>query len=110
MQQSMFIAAIFFMLSGAAHAGVDQKASAFVLCKQQKSVRTIKVLQDPAKQDNCTVTYNKGGVEEVVGSNRSAASCKSILKQIQNNLESSKWSCRSVETARVLTSSEVSRQ
>ena len=96
-------------ISIVANAAEDQKASAFVLCKNQKNVRTIRVMPDQ-KQDNCTITYSREGVDEVVGSNRSISSCKSILKNIQENLESSKWSCRSVQSAQVTTSSEVSRQ
>ena len=93
-----------------AKASVDQKASAFVLCKNKKDVRTIRVLPDGQKADNCTITYTKGSVEEVVGSNRSMTTCKSILKNIQFNLEASKWSCRNVRMAEVTTSSEISKQ
>lgn len=92
-----------------AFAGVDQKATAFVLCKNQKNVRTIQILPEN-KAENCKITYSKGGVEEVVGANRNMDTCKSILKNIQANLESSKWNCRNVGTAHVTTSSEVSRQ
>lgn len=90
-------------------AAADEKAAAFVLCKHQKNVRTIRVMPDQDKE-NCTITYSRGGVDEVVGSNRSVSACKSILKNIQDNLESSKWSCRDVRSARVTTSSEVVRQ
>lgn len=100
----MFVAS----MASIAAAGTDQKAMAFVLCKNQKDVRTIRVL--PENKDNCTVTYSKGGVEEVVGSNRSMQTCKSILKSVRENLESSKqWNCRSVETASVTTSGELVR-
>ncbi len=109
---------IFFGFHGAS-AAVDQKASAFVLCKNQKNVRTIKILpngmaaQKPAAQKppaGCAVSYSKGGVDEVVGTNRSLDTCKSILKSIQYNLETSKWSCRSVQSAVVTTGREVSIQ
>jgi hypothetical protein len=96
--------------AGSAQASVDQKASAFVLCKNKKDVRTIRILPDGAKADNCSITYSKGGVEEVVGSNRAMATCKSIAKNIQFNLESSKWSCRNVQSAQVTTGSEVITQ
>jgi predicted transcriptional regulator len=92
-----------------AEAGVDQKASAFVLCKNQKSVRTIRVTPDQQVKDSCSITYTKGGVEELVGSNRSMTACKSILQKIRSNLETSRWDCRNVSSATVTSSSEVSR-
>ena len=95
----------------------DQKASAFVLCKNQKNVRTIKILPDKSIElepktagakplNGCAVSYSKSGVDEVVGTNKSLDTCKSILKSIQFNLETSKWSCRTVQTAVVTTSKE----
>ncbi|HVK60271.1 MAG TPA: hypothetical protein VM432_01925 [Bdellovibrionales bacterium] len=87
-----------------AFAGVDQKASTFVLCKNNKTVRTIRVTPE---NQNCKVTYSKAGVDEVVGSNRSVAACKSFVANIKQNLESSKWNCREVSAATVTTSSEV---
>lgn len=84
----------------------DEKASSFVLCKNaNKNVRSLRVM--PSKE-GCTATYTKGGVDEVVGSDRSPSSCKSILAKIQDTLESSKWNCRQVGTA-TLTTSEVVR-
>lgn len=92
-----------------AHAAKDQKASTFVLCKNQKNVRSIRILPD-GTQKNCTITYSKGSEEEVVGENSSMTGCKSILKNIQANLESSKWNCKTFEKASVTTSSEVITQ
>jgi hypothetical protein len=90
-----------------AFAGVDQKASTFVLCKNNKTVRTIRV--SPENQ-SCKVTYSKQGIDEVVGTNRSLTSCKSLVANIKSNLEASKWNCREVSTATVTTSSEVIAQ
>lgn len=97
-------------MAGSAMASVDQKTSAFVLCKNKKDVRTLRILPDIAKRENCSITYSKGNTEEVVGSNRSISQCKSILKNIQANLESSHWSCRSVQSAQITTSGEVTKQ
>ncbi len=90
-------------------AGVDQRASAFVLCKHQKSVRTIRILQSPKGLDKCTVTYTKGGTEEVLGAYHAMSTCQSILVGVRGNLESSDWNCRSVHSAAISTSSEVIR-
>lgn len=101
---------IFLSVAVSARAALEQKAQAFVLCKSQKEVRTIRILPDPsAKQPSggCTITYSKGGIEEVMGVNRSLRNCQSILQGIQANLEASKWSCRNIHAAVVTTSSEV---
>jgi hypothetical protein len=106
-----FVVGVVFAFT--AQAATDQKASAFVLCKNQKNVRTIKILPSAEKVDNaagCAVSYAKSGTDEVVGSNRSLDACKSILKSIQYNLETSKWSCRNVQTAVVTTSREATVQ
>lgn len=94
--------------SSVAFASIDQKAAAFVLCKNKKDVRTIRVLNKLNNQ-GCLTTYSKGQVEEVVGEGRTLNGCQSILKNIQTNLENSRWSCRTVDMARVMMSSEVTR-
>lgn len=96
------------LFSSLAFATIDQQASGFVLCKNKKDVRTIRILSDRADSDACNVTYSRGSAEQLVGSKRELGGCRSILKSIQSNLEASKWSCRSVQTARVVTSGEVS--
>lgn len=97
-------------VSSITYADVEQKeTAAFVLCKNKKDVRTIRVLKGSQKAENCMTTYSKGQVEEVVGQNRSLSGCRSILKSIQSNLENAQWSCRSVEMARVMVSSEITR-
>lgn len=100
-----------FVAANVAFAGSDEKASAFVLCKQQKNVRTIRILPDQrTTQGGCIISYSKNGIDEVVGTNRTMGSCQSILKSIQTNLESAKWNCRTVGSATVTTSSEILRQ
>jgi len=104
--------AALILVSTISHAGTEQKATAFVLCKNQKNVRTIRIMSGQSGQNdsNCSISYTKGGVDEVVGANRSLNTCKSILKSIQMNLGSAGWSCRSVERAAIMTSAEVVRR
>lgn len=94
----------------AAKAVVEEKASTFVLCKNKKDVRTLRILPESDKPEHCRITYSKGSVEQTMGANRSLNSCKSILKSIQGNLEAANWSCRSVQTAHVTTGSQVVNQ
>ena len=108
--KALLIMAAVLAVASASNAGIEQKTSAFVLCKHKKDVRTIRVVNDANRAENCTISYTKGGVEEIVGTNRSMSSCKTILKNIQTNLEGSNWSCRNVQSAKVMTSSEVINQ
>jgi hypothetical protein len=89
-----------------AKAAVDQQASSFVLCKNQKNVRTIRITPT-SEADGCQITYSKAGVDEVVGQSHSVSGCQSVLGQIQANLESSKWNCRKVEAAQITWGSEI---
>ena len=72
-------------------ASVQQKPSQFVMCKNQKAVRTIRITPD---EDGCKTTYSKGGVDEVVEDNSQIAKCKDRLKSLQANLQSSNWTCK----------------
>lgn len=92
-----------------AGAAVDQKANSYVLCKNQKNVRTIRVTNDEKQKGSCVVTYSKAGIDEIVGTNRNLEGCKSVLKGIQNNLEASKWNCRNVEASLTVSSDVVVR-
>jgi hypothetical protein len=88
-----------------ARASLGEKASNFVLCKNQKAVRTIRIMPEGR---GCTTTYSKAGVDEVVAENRFLANCRESLKTIQEHLEASRWACRSVDKAEVTYSAEAS--
>ena len=87
-------------------ASVEKKARSFVLCKNQKNIRTIRITSDEKEHDGCIITYSKSGIDEIVGGSHSMSSCKTVLKNIQTNLETSHWACRSVESARITYGSE----
>ncbi len=72
-------------------ASIQQKPSQFVMCKNQKAVRTIRITPD---QEGCKTTYSKGGVDEVVENNSQIGKCKDRLKSLQENLQASNWTCK----------------
>ncbi len=89
----------------------DQKPLKYVLCKNnQKVVRTIRITPENTATANCRVTYSKTGLDEVVGQSRSMNDCKTILQNIQDNLASSEWNCKSVGNASISYSNAVSAQ
>jgi hypothetical protein len=100
---------VFGLLFGhPAHSATDQATSQFVLCKHEKSVRSLRILPDGNK-GGYTVTYSKGGSEEVVGSNRSLSVSETILQGIESKLKATAWSCRQVSKANIATSNEASQ-
>jgi hypothetical protein len=105
MKNSLLAFTIVFIQVAAFQAGAanGEKAANFVLCKNQKAVRTIRIM--PGGR-GCKTTYSKAGVDEVVAENRFLAGCKESLKTIQEHLEASRWACRSVDKAEVTYSSE----
>lgn len=107
----MAVSVIVMGTTEVALASIDQKASAFVLCKRDKNVRSIRILSDSKQDsDSCTITYSKDGEEEIVGSHSSMGNCKTIMKNIRANLETEKkWNCKAFDKAQVTTSSEVIR-
>jgi len=85
-------------------AETDPKVRDYVICKNQKVVRTILIFDQPG--GGCQVTYSKAGIDRVVGNAKSSASCQSISDNIKSNLESSSWRCREVQSASVMGTAE----
>lgn len=70
----------------------------YILCRNKKTVRTIRV--EPGKQDGTWQTkYTKEGVDHVVGAARSKESCVSILENIRGNLEKAAWTCKDISAS-----------
>lgn len=99
--------AVFVILVGFSVEAADQAATAFVLCKNKKTVRSIRIT--PGGEKHCRVTYTKGGTDELIGQARTLGGCQSILKNVQENLQESSWKCRDVKSAAVSYSSEITR-
>lgn len=84
-------------------ASVQQKASQFVMCKNQRAVRTIRITPD---ETGCKTTYSKGGVDEVVEDNSKISKCRDRLKALQESLQASRWNCKSAQKAEITISDE----
>jgi predicted transcriptional regulator len=110
MKAVQFALVLGFTLTSVPTFGAEQKVMQYVMCKNQKTVRTIRITPEQAEPNDCQVTYSKSGVDEVVGQSRSITACKSILRNIQDNLESSNFNCKKVESATVSYSSEITIQ
>ena len=77
------------------------KLNSYVLCKNEKAVRSIRVEVDK-KTSICRAIYSKGGVDKEVGSGKSLASCVSVQNNVRKNLEGAgSWKCRDVDSAQL---------
>ena len=77
----------------------ETKPSAYVICKNNSQVRTIRIVVDD--KNICHTIYTKLGVDKNVGGGKNKMSCSQFLDNIKVNLEKSNWKCRDVESATV---------
>lgn len=72
-----------------------QNSPNYVLCRNQKNVRTIHVEKvDEEKQ--CVTKYTKAGIDHEVGRAQHIQSCVKVMDNIKANLEKAQWKCKEV--------------
>lgn len=76
-----------------------EMGEAFVLCKNEKTVRTLRI--EEAEDSRCKAFYTKQGVDQVIGSSQSKEACEEFVNSVRKNLEEAKWSCRDIKESRV---------
>ena len=72
--------------------------SGYVICRNDKVVRTIRV---DTSGEKCKAIYSKDGKEDIVAKSGTAEKCFEVANQIRTNLEKSVWKCKDVEADRV---------
>lgn len=85
-------------LFASADSVTEVENKAYVLCKNRKQVRSIRVAIN--NSGICSTFYSKEGDEKVVGSGKNHESCVNFLNNIKTNLEKSNWTCRDISSAR----------
>jgi hypothetical protein len=73
-----------------------QNDTGYVLCKNKKVVRTIRIEK---AGDECVTIYTKAGIDKNVGGGKFAGSCDKIVENIKGNLEKAGWTCKLVAAA-----------
>ncbi|MGZ3774705.1 MAG: hypothetical protein ACXVCY_10335 [Pseudobdellovibrionaceae bacterium] len=71
----------------------------FILCKNNKSVRTLRVEMN--NEGKCQAVYTKQGVDEIIGVAQDKNACFEIISNVRKKIEEKKWVCREVKDARV---------
>lgn len=97
MKKAMVVATAFVSFFGTSLAFARLETS-LVLCKNQKTVRTLRVEQ--GEDQKCRAIYTKQGVDETIGSGQYTNSCEEFISNVRKNLEEAKWNCREVKEAR----------
>ncbi|MBT4761449.1 MAG: hypothetical protein HOO06_07100 [Bdellovibrionaceae bacterium] len=93
---------VFMILASVSVFAVSVSPSQYVICKNKKFVRTIRV----EKQDDkgqCITKYTKAGIDRVIGSGIRMNSCQNFLKNVKGNLERANWSCREISKVQMST-------
>ena len=70
----------------------------FVLCKNNKNVRTLRI--ELSSDNKCTAYYTKGGVDSNIGNSSSPGGCEDFVVRVRKKLEEASWKCREVKEAR----------
>lgn len=95
----IFTAILTFLLaSSPAFARLE---NTLVLCKNKKTVRTLRV--EVGEDQKCRAIYTKQGVDETIGSGQYTQSCEDYVGNVRKNLEEANWNCREVKEARTST-------
>ncbi len=67
----------------------------FILCKNLKIVRTLRVESTPQK---CTTIYTKLGEDRSIGSSQRPALCRDFAHQVRDTLVNAGWKCKVVKS------------
>jgi len=79
----------------------DEKATSeyFILCKNLKIVRSLRVEATPQK---CTAIYTKLGQDRSIGtSQRGVVNCRSFVNQVRDTLVNAGWKCKEMKSGQV---------
>jgi len=77
---------------------IDKDKSTYVICRNDKLVRTIRV---DLKKGVCKAIYTKNGQDDIVGRSGAPDICYSVVNKIRTNLEKTVWKCKDVNPDRV---------
>lgn len=98
---AIFVGVVAMSVLALAQAAVEPiskgaQANSFIICKNQKNVRTIRVEKDQA-DNQCVAVYTKAGIDREVGRAQTVNSCFKIIENIKSNLEKADWKCKEHE-------------
>lgn len=74
-------------------------ADYFIICKNLKVVRTLRVESTP---DKCTAIYTKLGQDRSIGtSQRGISMCRGFVDQVRDTISKAGWKCKEIKSGQV---------
>jgi hypothetical protein len=67
----------------------------YVFCKNQKTVRTIRVEKGEGA-GGCKAVYTKRGADKIIGISKYKGSCGVYVDNVRKRLEQGSWNCRNI--------------
>ena len=86
----------------------ELKHEKYVMCKNQKVVRTLRVVKKEENGNTCETLYTKAGVDRVVGRSKTLLGCDDFLNNVKGNLEKAAWKCKDISKAQIHMSESLS--
>lgn len=102
--QVLFLSLVSFIFPQLLWSSTDQSAEMFVLCKNQKDVRSIALTK--AEDKTCRVLYTKAGKQELIAQGKNQDMCKDKFKRLEEKLSKAQYTCKHFDKAQISTSSE----
>ena len=100
-----WIGALVFVLLSAGWAEGAKHRQTYLLCRNKKTVRTIRVEVNSGENQGCETLYTKAGVDRSVGSGVNHSSCLRVMNNIKGNLEAASWTCKDITAKSDITES-----
>ncbi len=100
---TVFASNAFYAEAAIQAAEAAEKGSSYFLCRNQKTVRTIRIENDQDDKQ-CVTVYTKAGVDKEVARAQNPNNCQKILENIKTNLEAASWKCKEISDVRVTSS------
>lgn len=79
-------------------AAIAEIGDGLILCKNQKTVRTLRI--EKTEDARCRAIYTKAGVDSEIGSGMNFQSCEDYVAGVRKTLEEAHWNCREIKEAR----------
>lgn len=94
-QGLVLLLCLVFFLGAELLAKAGEETPSYVMCRNSKMIRTIRVEQN-AEKGKCETVYTKSGVDRSVASGIHLSSCQQFVENIRRNLEVASWKCRDI--------------
>ena len=94
----IIIGIAFFCATRAKAEEATSKHPTYVICKNHKIVRTLRVEQSGSA---CKTLYTKAGIDREVGNGKNLSSCFKFMDNVRGNLGTAGWTCKDISDSTI---------